>query len=579
MAYLFSISLGPAQEFIATARRTRDLWFSSWLLSELSKAAARAVGKNKLIFPFVNHDEDLKPGSEFNVVNKILAIVDDNPQKIGSSVKAAVRIRLNEIKSEAFRALPDGSCDLVRADAQIEALPDLYWAAVPFNGDYSQARHQVEALLAARKNTRDFGSTDKWRGNVPKSALDGLRESVIRKRPRQLISLGLKEKEELCGVGLLKRIGSPVNLKEGEAFASVPHIAAWPLIQSFDEKHRNALNDYVVFLKAKGICKTALYCPRWPRSDFFPYDGHILFEEQLKEYFDEITQQPELDQAREKLRCLRNKIGPAPSSYYAILHGDGDRMGEAIDARKNVVEHQRLSQALSLFAGEAREIVKKYKGSMIYSGGDDVLALVPLSTVVQCARQLSDTFKNKLSEFKNAKEQSPTFSIGISISHQMDPLEDALKLARAAEKEAKQFDREVKNSLCIKVSKRSGAVTTVKGRWDSRIDERLLSFAGFHEHDELPDGVAYELRRLADDLRHFEPKIKVDAYKKEVTRILCRKRSRRGADEVNAEIQKELSEKLPMDSEKICGAVRSLADELIVARLFVNKFGQKGERE
>ena len=42
MEYLFSVALGPAQEFIAAARRTRDLWFSSWLLSELSKAAAVA---------------------------------------------------------------------------------------------------------------------------------------------------------------------------------------------------------------------------------------------------------------------------------------------------------------------------------------------------------------------------------------------------------------------------------------------------------------------------------------------------------------------------------------------------------
>src|SRR6266545_4574430 len=184
MAYLFSLALGPAQQFIAAARRTRDLWFSSWLLSELSKAAAREMGKDRLIFPFVDDDGELKPESEFNVVNKILAKVDDDPRRLGESVKAAVCKRLNEIRDEAFRHLPDGSCNL----------------------DYAKARQRVEALLAARKNTRNFGPTEKWRGNEWKSSLDGLRESVILKTAA-LEKRGVKKTETLCGVGLLKRLG------------------------------------------------------------------------------------------------------------------------------------------------------------------------------------------------------------------------------------------------------------------------------------------------------------------------------------------------------------------------------------
>ena len=41
MEYLFLASIGPVQSFIASARRTRDLWFGSMLLSELAKAAAK----------------------------------------------------------------------------------------------------------------------------------------------------------------------------------------------------------------------------------------------------------------------------------------------------------------------------------------------------------------------------------------------------------------------------------------------------------------------------------------------------------------------------------------------------------
>ena len=43
MTRLLEIAVGPVQDFIAAARRCRDLWYGSHLLSELSKAAALAL--------------------------------------------------------------------------------------------------------------------------------------------------------------------------------------------------------------------------------------------------------------------------------------------------------------------------------------------------------------------------------------------------------------------------------------------------------------------------------------------------------------------------------------------------------
>ena len=69
--FVLILSLGPVQGFIAAARRSRDLWSGSWLLSEISKAAAKALrdGGADLIFPAP--DSDLAPGSEFSVGNKV----------------------------------------------------------------------------------------------------------------------------------------------------------------------------------------------------------------------------------------------------------------------------------------------------------------------------------------------------------------------------------------------------------------------------------------------------------------------------------------------------------------------------
>src|SRR5690606_15822490 len=60
-AHLLLVTLGPVQDFIAQARRTRDLWYGSHLLSELARAAARAIdeGDARLVFPALgrNHPE------------------------------------------------------------------------------------------------------------------------------------------------------------------------------------------------------------------------------------------------------------------------------------------------------------------------------------------------------------------------------------------------------------------------------------------------------------------------------------------------------------------------------------------
>src|SRR5438094_503945 len=69
-AHLLQLALGPVQELIERARRTRDLWFGSLLLSEISKAAALSIRKEdgKLIFPAA--DTNL---TELSVANIILA--------------------------------------------------------------------------------------------------------------------------------------------------------------------------------------------------------------------------------------------------------------------------------------------------------------------------------------------------------------------------------------------------------------------------------------------------------------------------------------------------------------------------
>jgi CRISPR-associated protein Cmr2 len=606
MPYLLTLSIGPVQDFIATARRSRDLWFGSWLLSELSKTAAKTIvelqGKDLgcLIFPKVSTTNALEENSEFSVVNKIVAVVDQ-PKEIGEAVYTAMRERLEDIRTEAYGRISKkwfrGELQ-EKATAQVRDLIEFFWTSVkvenPDNDDeYQKMRKELAYLFAARKSTRQFASPRAWSGNLPKSSLDGQRESVIHEgiyddvregkiTKEQLRSkLGIREGERLCGVGLLKRLGNArdKNNNRIDSFASTSHVASIPLIEFLErdeEKNKAALAEYVIELSRllrHTIEESELYKvlgkTTKTHSIFRNYDGHILFQERLKEFF---TERNDLESARQALKEFFKQVGVRQSAllpYYGLLLADGDAMGKAIDARKSRTDHQHLSAELSEFARGVKGVVEtEYRGSLIYSGGDDVLALLPLHTILECAKALSVAFAKKLARFEiteNNNTYSPTLTVGIAVMHHLEPLEDALELARKAETAAKSL--EGKNALAVIVDKRSGASRMLKGTWGT-VDARLNQFVEWHKGEEIPDAAAYQLRDLANRLEASGSLSDKGTLARiqlvEAKRILKRKRASQGQKVIDKEKLNEFGQHLKAIS------VRELADELIVAKIFAD---------
>jgi len=470
--------------------------------------------------------------------------------------------------------------------------------------DYSNARDEAEALLAARKNLRGFKNTSEWASNKPKSSLDGYRESVIKETVYKDLNkeqlrkqLGVREGESLCGVGLLKRHG---NRKGDGSFFSTSHVAALPLLKKLKDKQ--AVNEYLGWLAnylgliSDEQLQTMLntknleiinplrrqlrdeigFVPERATEDehefFGRWDGHILFEERLSDFF---TDKEKLKKAKEALRKFLKRAldNERPKPYYALLHADGDRMGEAIDAQKTKEGHKNISSKLSDFAGKVRTIVEvEHGGSLVYAGGDDVLAFLPLHEALFCARKLADEFRDLflLADFKNTEGKSPTLSVGIAVGHHLDPLQDTLELSRQAEKAAKK-QVEGKNALAIIISKRSGADWLVKGSWcdssanEKALDNRLNYFIYLHLAEALPRGVGYELRDAALHLQGL-----VEALRKEALRIIKRKLTKEG----------KLKEKVFRKMESYVNdtelSIEELAYQIIAARPFADAMIQAG---
>ncbi|NTW00343.1 MAG: type III-B CRISPR-associated protein Cas10/Cmr2 [Oscillochloris sp.] len=576
-SYLFQASIGPVQSFIASARRTRDLWFGSWMLSELSRAAAQAVVDNPkdLIFPANLQAE--------NVANKIVARINQEPRQVGEKVKAAVRERLNTIWEEAHKQIKDELIDAQAVKQQIDALVECVWAAVPLDDNYHDARARLEALLAARKTTRDFGPAI-WGRELPKSSITGQLESVIpedryltykdtdKQKENKIIALwqnyGAGQAERLSAVDLLKRHGKK---PDQDRFLSTSHVAALPFLVRFDDLRSGELarlwKNYYDQLPSH-IRERERVAAEFARPSFFNCcDGALLYTERLTDDIDNRDQLSQIQQALATfLAAVKQQLNlTRPSPYYAILHADGDGMGAVIDheAAKGEEQHQKISQQLDSFATDAANIVRQHQGAPIYTGGDDVLALLPLHTALQCAKQLADRFKDLLKEFtdKEKEGRSPTLSVGLAVVHHLTPLSDALDLARDAEKAAKKIDG--KNALAIIVSKRSGGETTVCGQWGS-FNAQLEKIIELHREGEIAKGAAYELRDLAERMRDALP---AEALRLEAQRILKRKQISEAALQQLQDIFKVY---LPENTKHPDQKLASVADMLITARVFAD---------
>lgn len=111
MPYLFLFHIGPVQSFIASARRTRDLWFGSQLLSDLSWIAAAYIAENygheTLIFPSFAAKELHLPATERNVSNKIVALLEpkEDATLFAHAVEQTIKARLNRIKELLYNDL------------------------------------------------------------------------------------------------------------------------------------------------------------------------------------------------------------------------------------------------------------------------------------------------------------------------------------------------------------------------------------------------------------------------------------------------------------------------------------------
>jgi len=210
----------------------------------------------------------------------------------------------------------------------------------------------------------------------------------------------------------------------------------------------------------------------------------------------------------------KKRAQPRPPTYYALMHLDGDNMGELFTGDLGPTEwgvgltrYMRIANLVMMFSEQVQAIVKEYHGELIYVGGDDVLAFLPADEAIACATALHTKFAETLSDVKWPEgKRKPSLSGGIAVVHYKEDLRFALDQVRNAEKAAKHIGKKygkakVKDALALAICKRSGEHSTVVMGWEETVllQDLVKLFA-----KGASDRWTYKLREFIEDL--IEPR-------------------------------------------------------------------------
>jgi CRISPR-associated protein Cmr2 len=594
MAELLMISIGPVQGFIAQARRTRDLWFGSHLLSELARAAAReTVAHNgELVFPALTDPEELEPCDGMlrpsgkrpvSVANKLLVYVELGPASLlyERAGQAALErfwelAKLARDRAEGLIAFGTEAVWREQIDTFLE-LAGAWTEIQPAAEDaYCIARRELERAIGARKTLRDFSQWQHSRPGAPKSSLDGDRETILRSSSERDKSAQARYRiadgEELDAIGVTKRAGG-----KPDQFLPVANVAAAPWI-----KAAVALcpEDLAEARRVACCCHVGRVESPLRAAKDWPFDATVLYPWRLRSALEEADPAAEGPLLRERERRLGGALRPIvrrigePHPYVACLVADGDRMGETIDSLPGRCRHRELSVELGRFAQQVGDVVDLDLGLPIYAGGDDVLCLLSVEKALACAERLRKCFAGRLGGFSRQDGSAPTLSVGIAVLHNLEAMGELLGLARQAELLAKRPSpgQPGRDALAVIVRKRSGEEIRWRCGWKERPLERIeraqqILCSGLVSTSALYE-VRSSLKRLVPSRAALQPEL-LRALRGQVLYTLAHK---------GVEHPLEVCPPLSQPTERLAERLDEWVCELLLARAMVEA-QPRGSRE
>jgi len=525
----FHFTLGPVQAFVAQARRTRDFWSGSFLLSWLASVAMKEVEAQGGDIQFPLPDDDYlkyltgeladpanapKQGSIPNRFKAMQAKVpaEFDPQRVTEAVQQAWT-ELAELVWQGDLSFCDDETREVW-ERQVAGFWDMTWVLTENAGESN--------LLDRRKNWRSYMAP--YEPGVSCMMMDGWQELSGLPRPgkelgqfwRELrfksagsgLKTDLRPGEYLCSVAYIKRRFAryfqdvrvefssdienysnwrlhgwklPVNVPSVNYLAAAPWLAASIEQAKKDTDLQTQLRNLEGSIGLmehsregrsinlnrveRAAANTDLKDWQWKQVN-----GRYLYEDEMRLLAERSDDEEERHQARivlGQLQRLPKTLGK-PSDFYAILLMDGDSLGTQMsDTSKQI----GISTALNNFTRQVPALVHEYSGFLVYAGGDDVLALLSVDDALACTDALRQLYNRCFSEQNQVQEADGHSKITSSLSgalmycHYKSPLAQNLATAHPLLDDIAKEECG-RDSLAVRVMKPGGEHCTWSTPWD-----------------------------------------------------------------------------------------------------------------
>lgn len=201
---------------------------------------------------------------------------------------------------------------------------------------------------------------------------------------------------------------------------------------------------------------------------------HVLKLRNLLGVNDAIKERPIFQNNKDSLRadvCLLNKKEKLRSiaditqgqRYYAVIQADGDGVGKLLQGLATP-DIRDFSKKLLSFSKEVSDEIRSIGGSLIYAGGDDILALAPANPVGTDWLAFADKLNEKLKECLG--NESVSLSMSISIFYHRYPLYEALKKAANQLFQVAKRKPVDRNAVVFHIEKNSGQIIDFIVKYD-----------------------------------------------------------------------------------------------------------------
>ncbi len=582
-------SITPVQDFIGKARKLRDYWTGSVLLSYLAFAGITAVmeelGPDHILYPSLQNqalveqwlekknasfkdflkekDENLKKLNESSqsiasFPNKFVFLcnhedIKDVCELIEKRIDSEWRSTAGIIKNYLLKfAEKDKKAFKNIWDNTVDKFWKYSWAATNFATINN--RTELLSLLQIDKWQNEYEAMEKFNScfedknkvfsNYDATNLYGATHSLAqgllaagKMKPTSFKNIQNGEKCPLCGEHEVLN-DSPTDVAAADYNKNIT--AFWNRIR---EKSTNDC-EYTQVGKNERLCAICALKRFLPLGNVFTDKSHILHRTLVESYSENFPSTTEMarwekdcalsDEERKNLaqKYHKNEIeaedanesGDNTDKYYAFLLMDGDKMGDLINgetteatwndvinikkkestvfASKDFAEkkrtinpalHSMISDSLNNFARYGvQPAVDSGHGKLIYAGGDDVCAILPLSTAFETADKIRKVYqlsygevtKNGSVELKEPKPKMSkivmhlghsdnqdktkiSLSGAIIIAHHKQPLKEVIQTAHSV-LDGVAKEKSGRNSLAIRLMKRSGGDRDVWFKWEEK---------------------------------------------------------------------------------------------------------------